>query len=353
MASAPTPFTPTAAASTMPAASSPTLCNASQHAAPQRAAHVPNRPEQSHPERHVKSINDIEIIAIEVNGIQMRGERRHMSTILKDMILHDEHQCDAPSFIASSQTASTPLTAAVSAPTQTSSLTSVSTVTHASQLNLKPHASSSTISIRSKPSALNDLNPAATSSTCATTSQTPIVAETQEVSIDPYVLSLSQDYSPIAYQESYIPGTTLLHSMALQDAEQEQDLFLKHQEMQHASIVTGCDEQPVVAKPQAPMQEHSMQGSTMQQLPSASGPSTMYMPQTPKTRRGKRGNKNRSNSKANVSPQQHNIVQTSSVNPSLTGWLPAHCLELQYQQQVSMQPQGMCMQHQLSQMQLV
>jgi hypothetical protein len=316
MASAPTPFTPTAAASTMPAASSPTLCNASQHAAPQRAAHVPNRPEQSHPERHVKSINDIEIIAIEVNGIQMRGERRHMSTILKDMILHDEHQCDAPSLIASSQTASTPLTAAVSAPTQTSSLTSVSTVTHASQLNLKPHASSSTISIRSKPSALNDLNPAATSSTCATTSQTPIVAETQEVSIDPYVLSLSQDYSPIAYQESYIPGTTLLHSMALQDAEQEQDLFLKHQEMQHASIVTGCDEQPVVAKPQAPMQEHSMQGSTMQQLPSASGPSTMYMPQTPKTRRGKRGNKNRSNSKAKVLPQQHNIVQTSSVNPS-------------------------------------
>ena len=167
MASAPTPFTPTAAASTMPAASSPTLCNASQHAAPQRAAHVPcNRPEQSHPERHVKSINDIEIIAIEVNGIQMRGERRHMSTILKDMILHDEHQCDAPSFIASSQTASTPLTAAVSAPTQTSSLTSVSTVTHASQLNLKPHASSSTIS------------------TCATTSQTPIVAETDSRSIN-------------------------------------------------------------------------------------------------------------------------------------------------------------------------
>ena len=72
-----------------------------------------------------------------------------------------------------------------------------------------------------------------------------------------YVLSLSQDSSFIISQESYMPSITAMRNKELKDAEQD-----------FASTVSCYGEQPgvaLVAKPQVPMQEHGMQGSTMQQ----------------------------------------------------------------------------------------
>ena len=83
-----------------------------------------------------------------------------------------------------------------------------------------------------------------------------------------YGLSLSQDSSFIISQESYIPSITALYSKELKDAEQD-----------FVSTVSCYGEQPsaaLVAKLQVPMQEHGMQGSTMQQPP----PVSIYLSHT-------------------------------------------------------------------------
>ena len=63
-----------------------------------------------------------------------------------------------------------------------------------------------------------------------------------------------------------MPSITAMRNKELKDAEQD-----------FASTVSCYGEQPgvaLVAKPQVPMQEHGMQGSTMQQPP----PVSIYLP---------------------------------------------------------------------------